>query len=139
MEEFEGLLKAVGSAPWYKLIGMVPKIQGDRVVVEMEIDGSKHLQALGTTHGGAIASVLDSAIGLNVNREVVKMGKTAVTAQLNIHYIRPVTEGKIIGVGMPMHIGSKVTVGYGEVRNEEGELVAAGTATFYIIDRRFRD
>ncbi len=137
--EFEELLMAVGSAPWYRLIGMVPKVQGDRVVVEMEIDERRHLQALGTTHGGAIASVLDSAIGLNVNREVVKMGKTAVTAQLNIHYLRPVMKGKIVGVGMPMHIGSKVTVGYGEVRNEEGELVAVGTATFYIIDKKFRD
>ena len=137
--EFEELLMAVGSAPWYRLIGMVPQVQGDRVVVEMEIDERRHLQALGTTHGGAIASVLDSAIGLNVNREVVKMGKTAVTAQLNIHYLRPVMKGKIVGVGMPMHIGSKVTVGYGEVRNEEGELVAVGTATFYIIDKKFRD
>ncbi|WP_456329529.1 PaaI family thioesterase [Archaeoglobus sp.] len=139
MEEYEEILSIVGSAPWYRLTGMIPKLLGDRVVVEMELDKSKHIQALGTAHGGAIASILDSAIGLNVNREVVKTGKTAVTAQLNIHYIRPVTEGKIVGVGMPVHIGSKVTVGYGEVRNEDGELVATGTATFYIIDRKFKD
>ena len=139
MEEYEEILSIVGSAPWYRLTGMTPKLHGDRVVVEMEIDKGKHIQALGTAHGGAIASVLDSAIGLNVNREVVKTGKTAVTAQLNIHYIRPVTEGKIVGVGMPVHIGSKVTVGYGEVRNEDGELVATGTATFYIIERKFKD
>ncbi len=135
--DYESVLKTVGSAPWYRLIGMVPKLQGDRVVIEMEISREKHLQALGMTHGGAIASVLDSAIGLNVNREVVKMGKSAVTAQLNIHYIKPVSEGKIIGVGMPVHIGKKVCVGYGEVRNDEGELIATGTATFYIVDRGF--
>ena len=139
MEEYEEILSIVGSAPWYRLIGMTPKLLGDRVVVEMEIDKGKHIQALGAVHGGAIASVLDSAIGLNINREIVKTGKTAVTAQLNIHYIRPVTEGKIVGMGMPVHIGSKVTVGYGEVRTEDGELVATGTATFYIIDRKFKD
>lgn len=139
MEEYEEILNIVGSAPWYRLIGMTPKLLGDRVVVEMEIDKGKHIQALGAVHGGAIASVLDSAIGLNINREIVKTGKTAVTAQLNIHYIRPVTEGKIVGMGMPVHIGSKVTVGYGEVRTEDGELVATGTATFYIIDRKFKD
>ncbi len=137
--DFEEVVRLVGSAPWYRLIGMEPKIEGDKIIVEMNLDKSKHFQALGMAHGGAIASVLDSAIGLNVNREVVKFGKTAITAQLNIHYVRPALEGKIIGVGRALHIGSKVTVGYGEVRNEKGELVATGTATFYIIDRGMRD
>ncbi|WP_202320261.1 PaaI family thioesterase [Archaeoglobus neptunius] len=139
MDGFENVLNVVGSAPWYRLTGMVPKLQGDRIIVEMRIEKNKHVQALGMAHGGAIASVLDSAIGLNVNREVVKIGKTAVTAQLNIHYIRPVTEGKVVGVGMPMNIGGKVAVGYGEVRNENGDLIATGTATFYITDRKFNE
>lgn len=136
--DFEKVLKAVGSAPWYRLIGMQPKIDGDKIVVEMNLDESKHYQALGMAHGGAIASVLDSAIGLNVNREVIKHGKTAVTAQLNIHYVRPALKGKIIGTGRAVHIGSKVTVGYGEVRNEDGEIIATGTATFYIVNREMK-
>lgn len=114
---------------------MEPRIEEDKIIVEMNLDESKHFQALGMAHGGAIASVLDSAIGLNVNKEVVKLGKTAVTAQLNIHYVRPALKGKIVGTGRALHIGSKVTVGYGEVRNEKGELIATGTATFYIVNR----
>jgi uncharacterized protein (TIGR00369 family) len=133
--DFEEVLKVVGSAPWYRLIGMEPRIEEDKIIVEMNLDESKHFQALGMAHGGAIASVLDSAIGLNVNKEVVKLGKTAVTAQLNIHYVRPALKGKIVGTGRALHIGSKVTVGYGEVRNEKGELIATGTATFYIVNR----
>ncbi|WP_290623690.1 MULTISPECIES: PaaI family thioesterase [unclassified Archaeoglobus] len=133
--DFKEVLKVVGSAPWYRLIGMEPRIEEDKIIVEMNLDESKHFQALGMAHGGAIASVLDSAIGLNVNKEVVKLGKTAVTAQLNIHYVRPALKGKIVGTGRALHIGSKVTVGYGEVRNEKGELIATGTATFYIVNR----
>ncbi len=133
--DFEDVLKVVGSAPWYRLIGMEPRIEGDRIVVEMNLDESKHFQALGMAHGGAIASVLDSVIGLNVNKEVVRLGKTAVTAHLNIHYVRPALKGKIVGTGRALHIGSKVTVGYGEVRSEKGELIATGTATFYIVNR----
>ena len=128
----KNIIELVSSSPWYRLIGMKPKVEGDRIVVELSLDRDKHLQALGLVHGGVIASVLDSAIGLNVNRELAKLGKTAVTAQLNVHYLRPVREGKITGTGKILHKGSRVAVGYGEVRNEKGELVATGTATFYI-------
>ncbi len=128
----EDIIELVSSAPWYRLIGMKPRVEGDKVVVELSLNGEKHLQALGLVHGGVIASVLDSAIGLNVNMELAKFKKTAVTAQLNVHYLRPVKEGKIVGSGKILHMGSRVAVGYGEVRNEKGELVATGTATFYI-------
>ncbi len=128
----EKIIELVSSSPWYRLIGMKPKLEDGKVIVELSLDRDKHLQALGLVHGGVIASVLDSAIGLNVNRELAKFKKTAVTAQLNIHYLRPVREGKITGTGKILHMGSRVAVGYGEVRNEKGELVATGTATFYI-------
>ncbi len=129
------MLDIVASAPWYKLIGMKPKLEGDTVVVELEVKKDKHYQALGTAHGGVIASVLDSAIGLNLNRKLFNEGKVAVTAQLNVHYLKPVTEGKIIGKGKIIHIGSRIAVGYGEVFNERGEKLAAATATFYIVER----
>ncbi|MET1125059.1 MAG: PaaI family thioesterase [Archaeoglobaceae archaeon] len=130
---FEDVVRAIASAPWYKLTGMVPRVCEDGVVVEMEV-GEKHLQALGAVHGGAIASILDSAIGLNINRELAGSGKIAVTSQLNVHYLRSVRRGKLVAKAKPLFIGSKVAVGYGELRNEEGELVAAATATFYILE-----
>ncbi len=129
----ERIAEIVSSAPWYKLVGMKARVDGEGIVVELSLDRERHFQALGLVHGGVIASVLDSAIGLNVNGELAKLNKTAVTAQLNIHYVRPVRGGKIVGRGKVLHIGSRTAVGYGEIRNEKGELVATGTATFYII------
>lgn len=133
---YNEIVEVVSNAPWYRLIGMKPKIKDNEIIVEMGIDKAKHLQALRLVHGGAIASVLDSAIGLNVNKELIRSGKAAVTAQLNIHYVKPAFEGKIIGIGKALHIGNKITVGYGEVRSETGELIATGTATFYVVDRK---
>jgi len=126
------LIELVRSAPWYKLIGMEPHLVEDRVVVELNISRTKHFQALGVAHGGVIASVLDSVIGLNVNKELLQRGKVAVTVQLNIHYLKPALEGKIIGEGKVVHVGSKIVVGYGEVKNSRGEIIATGTATYYI-------
>lgn len=130
------MLEVVSKAPWYVHIGMKPRIEGDRIVIELEVERGKHFQALGMCHGGVIASVLDSSIGLNINSKLIPQGKSAITAQLNIHYIKPTFEGKIKGTGKPIHIGSKTAVGYGEVVNDSGEVLAAGTATFIIMDRR---
>ena len=128
MQEF---LSRASSSPWYKLIGMKPRIVDGDIVIELDLDEGKHIQALGTAHGGVIASILDSAIALNVNKRLVGTGRVAVTAQLNVHYLRPVSKGRIVGIGRPVHIGSRIAVGYGEARVED-DVVAVATATLVI-------
>jgi acyl-CoA thioesterase len=122
----------VGNSGWYRLIGMKPKIGRDRVVVELEIT-EKHRQAFGTAHGGVLASILDSAAGLVVNKELVKEGKIAVTAEIKVNYIKPVRSGKIIAEGRIVNTGSKIAVATSEAK-QNGDVVAICTATFYIID-----
>lgn len=128
-------VRTVGSAPWYKLIGMEIRMGENEISVEINVE-EKHLQALGMVHGGAIASILDSAIGLNINKELVEKGKLAITSQLNVHYLKPVSKGKIIARAKPLFIGSKVAVGYGELKDENGETIAVATSTFYITTRK---
>jgi len=138
MDLVEEFVKLVGSAPWYKLIGMEIKRSGGEIFVEVSVE-EKHLQALGMVHGGAIASILDSAIGLNINKELVEKGKVAITSQLNVHYLKPVSKGKIRAKAKPLFIGSKVAVGYGELVDENGGAIAVATATFYITAREGKD
>ncbi|MFN3384235.1 MAG: PaaI family thioesterase [Archaeoglobaceae archaeon] len=126
----ERLAEKVGSAPWYRLLGMKIEL-GDTIAIVLEVQ-EKHLQALGVAHGGVIASVLDSAIGLNINKELVAKKKLAVTSQLNVHYLKPVTPGKIRATAKPLYIGSKVAVGFGELKDEKEDTLAVATATFYI-------
>ena len=128
MQEF---LSRVSSSPWYKLIGMRPRIVDDNVVIELDLDEERHLQALGVAHGGVIASVLDSAIALNVNKRLVETGRAAMTAQLNVHYLRAVSKGRVVGIGRPLYIGSKIAVGYGEARVEDN-MIAVATAVLVI-------
>ncbi|MEM1867617.1 MAG: hypothetical protein QXY83_02105, partial [Thermosphaera sp.] len=74
----ERWLESVSSAPWYRLIGMKPRFRNGEIVVELDLE-EKHHQVLGVAHGGVVASVLDSAIALNVNKELIKVGRVAVT------------------------------------------------------------
>jgi len=135
MDLVEEFLKLVGSAPWYRLIGMKVRREENEIFVEIEVE-EKHIQALGMVRGGVIASMLDSAIGLSINKELVGKGKLAITSQLNVHYLKPVSGGKIIAKARPLFIGSKVAVGYGELEDEKGETVAVATSTFHVTTRR---
>ncbi|MEM0320280.1 MAG: PaaI family thioesterase [Candidatus Nezhaarchaeales archaeon] len=122
--------ESVSSAPWYRLIGMKPRFRNGEIVVELDLE-EKHHQVLGVAHGGVVASVLDSAIALNVNKELIKVGRVAVTAQLNVHYLKPVSRGRIVGVGRPLHIGNRIAVGYGEAMIGD-DLIATATALLVI-------
>jgi uncharacterized protein (TIGR00369 family) len=109
---------------------MRPKVVDREVVVELDLD-ERHLQALGTAHGGAIASVLDSAIALNINKKLVEARRVAVTAQLNVHYLRPASKGRVVEVGRPIHIGTKTAVGYSKARIG-GDVITVATAVLVI-------
>lgn len=130
MKSMEEWLESISSSPWYKLLGMKPRFKDGEIVVELNLE-EKHHQALGVAHGGVLASLLDSAIALNINKELIKIGKIAVTAQLNIHYLKPVLKGRVVGIGRPLHIGNKIAVGYGEAM-VNGDLVATATALLVI-------
>ncbi|MCS7119281.1 MAG: PaaI family thioesterase [Archaeoglobaceae archaeon] len=126
----ERFLEKVRNAPWYRLLGLNVEVE-NAISIVLEVQ-EKHFQALGIAHGGVAATILDSAIGLNINKELVSRSKIAVTSQLNVHYLKPVQRGKVKATARPLYIGSKVAVGFGELKDEKGETLAVATATFYI-------
>ncbi len=121
----------VRNSGWYTLIEMRPLID-ENVKVEIDV-AEKHKQAFGTAHGGVIASILDSAAGLIVNKELLKQGKIAVTAEIKVNYLKPVKGGKLVAEGRIVNIGSKIAVATAEAK-QNGDVVAIATATFYIMD-----
>lgn len=70
-----------------------------------------HLNLLGTVHGGMIATVADTAMGLAM-RTRAEPGSTYVTAQLGLHYLAPGRAGRIVGVGRAVKAGGQM--GYAE-------------------------
>lgn len=91
-----------------------------------------HLNPGGIAHGGVIASLLDSCIGIALR---TKIGTAShVTVQLDIHYISAARTGALIGRGTAVHSGKRL--GYGEARvySEDERLVATGAATFLVLD-----
>lgn len=115
--------------PYWKHIGMNPVTGVDgKIRVELELSENL-LQVYGNLHGGVIASVLDSCIAVAINQSL-EPGEGAVTLELKINYLRPVSKGKICGEGAVIKKGKIVIVAQGEIKDESGQLVAFGTATF---------
>jgi uncharacterized protein (TIGR00369 family) len=91
----------------------------------------------GFVHGGIIATLLDEAMA-KVNRFA---GDHAVTAKLNVEYLRPVpTEADLFVEGWEVQRDGRDRFRQGEIRNAAGVVLARGTAQFVEIGReRFQE
>lgn len=93
----------------------------------------KHLRSLGILHGGVTAALLDTALGI-AGASHAPADHHAVTMQLNINYTRIAAEGdRLITTGESVHSGSRTAVCRGEVRNQNGDLVATATSTIMFV------
>jgi len=80
--------------------------------------------------GGLIATLLDTAMGVAVSTRTPD-GFFAVTAQLNVHFIRPAWEGERLEVIAEVaHQGTMTAVARAEVWTDHGVQVAIGSGTF---------
>jgi uncharacterized protein (TIGR00369 family) len=85
-------------------------------------------------HGGITATVLDTAMGMMVNK-VLPAGRAAVTTQLNIHYLAPGIGSQITCKAEIVHHGSKTVVMEAEVQRDDGKKIAHATGSFFIINK----
>ena len=113
-----------------ELLGIEPIAWGDgRAELALTV-ADKPLRNLPILHGGVIATLLDSALGVAANT-VAPNDRLTVTAQLNINFIRPAFPGdRLIATGQVQHAGRQSVVANGEVRCDNGQLVATASATF---------
>jgi acyl-coenzyme A thioesterase PaaI-like protein len=82
-------------------------------------------------HGGIIATVLDEAMGkVNKLRHVI-----ALTSRIEVNYLKPVPLGKPLLVeSWESSVRGRRHVNVAEIRNDRGEVLARGRATFIAID-----
>jgi uncharacterized protein (TIGR00369 family) len=120
------------SSPYYKSMGMsIAEMAEGRAVLRVEIQPSQ-LNADGIVHGGVLPAIADGAMG-NALRTLY--GKTAqvLTAEVHLHYLRPVTSGTLIAEGSVVRSGRRVSFGEVEIRAEAtGKAVAKGSGVFVI-------
>lgn len=93
--------------------------------------GAEYQGGPGFVHGGIIATVLDEAMGKVSGFSDVR----AVTAELNIEYLRPIrVEEEILVEAFQSERNGRQLIHRGEIRNAAGELLARARGRFVVID-----
>jgi uncharacterized protein (TIGR00369 family) len=89
-------------------------------------------QPMGIIHGGALATVADSAVAVAL-WGLVGMDKIFTTIEMKINYIAPVGSGEVIAEGNIVHCGRRTAVGEVTLTDQDGKLVGKCIATYMII------
>lgn len=110
------------------------EIGDDYLKAKMPVD-HRTKQPAGLLHGGAsvvLAETLGSiAATLCVNIEK----KMVVGLEVNANHIRPVSDGWVIGIAKPIHIGNSTQIWEIKIYNEQDKLICISRLTVAIIDK----
>ena len=128
----KALRRAVESAPYYQLLQITLE-QIDTGFARFRMPFRKELtQAYGVVHGGAIATLADSAVAFAV-MTLIQPGEKVTTAEFKINFFSAVTKGEMFGEARAVYTGKRLVVADMEVKNENGKLLAKGIATYAIL------
>jgi uncharacterized protein (TIGR00369 family) len=101
-----------------------------RRIVGRFVLGEAYQGGAGMAHGGIIALLLDEAMGKVCRFREVR----AVTAELNVEYLKPVpVDREIVVEGYESEQKGKNLFLVGEIRNGEGTLLARSRGRFVVV------
>lgn len=94
---------------------------------EMEA-GGEFLNPAGFVHGGMLAAMLDEIIAPTV-AATLEPDQITLTLEIKVSFVAPAKSGRILGKGKIVSKGRSICFVEGELRNNDGLLLATATAT----------
>ncbi|NVN93086.1 MAG: PaaI family thioesterase [Desulfuromonadales bacterium] len=88
-----------------------------------------HTNSMGTLHGGVICTIADTAMGVAFFTMLEK-GESLTTLDLNINFLRPVWNGKLLEVAKVVKKGKVTGFVECDVVDESEQLVARASSTY---------
>ena len=94
----------------------------------------------GILHGGVISATLDVVAGYAIMLALAKdrpQGEkhefpNIGTIDLRVDYLRPGRGRRFVATGRVVRMGSRIAVAHMELHNDEGELIATGSAAYVV-------
>jgi uncharacterized protein (TIGR00369 family) len=96
------------------------------------VAGDNFVNRGGRIYGGFLAAMLDGLCGHAVRLTHQVPGTPQVTLELKTSFVGRADKGILIGVGFVRHRGKSIAFAEAELRREDGELVAKGSATLKV-------
>jgi acyl-coenzyme A thioesterase PaaI-like protein len=110
-------------------VGMAMERDGDRVYGSVELD-RRHQGAPGYAHGGAVATILDDALGMLL----FVLRRPAVTARIEVDFRRPAFIGRPFDVEAWVDRVDGRKLWMAAALRDEGETIAEARSLFLEVD-----
>jgi acyl-CoA thioesterase len=123
------LRAAANAVPFSRLLGIeLVEVTSGSATLSLEVrDDLK--QNHGVVHGGAIASLIDSAMAYAIIPLLTAKEKVT-TVDLTISYLRPLTRGRATAKATVVRAGRRLFVVTAEVLDDDGKLAATALSTY---------
>ena len=93
----------------------------------------QHLNIGNSVHGGVINALCDIALSGAVTCNYTNKAETVVTMQMNVNFLRPGFEGDTLTASAEItKKGRTICFVEGEVRNQDGKLLAKASGDWFI-------
>jgi uncharacterized protein (TIGR00369 family) len=109
-------------------------VENGRITFSCTPDASMY-NPLGTVHGGAVCTLLDTATGCAMHTTLPEgVGYTSV--EIKVNYLKAVTvaSGTLTAVGTVVKAGSRIGFTEGTVTDASGNLVATASSTLLVFE-----
>jgi acyl-CoA thioesterase len=117
------------NVPFAKLLGIeIESIEPGHAVLTMEIKEELKRNG-GIAHGGAIATLIDSAMAMAIV-PLLGEGERTTTVDLTIHYLRPLSERSARASARVVRAGKRVITVSAELFDADERLAATALSTY---------
>jgi uncharacterized protein (TIGR00369 family) len=120
---------AFASVPYARLLGLeLGEISPGAVTIHLVVRDELR-QNQGVVHGGAVASLIDTAAAFAVLTQI-EVNERVTTTDLTIHYLRPASSGRLTARARIVRAGRRLFVLSVEVTNDQQILVATAVTSY---------
>jgi len=128
-EELARLEAAFAQVNFAQLLGLeIVELRRGEATLSMPVR-PELTRMTGIVHGGAIASLMDSASAFAV-LSLLEPEEQTVTVDLTLHFLRPVSEGRIEAHARVLRAGRRVFTVSIEATADTGKLVATALTSY---------
>jgi uncharacterized protein (TIGR00369 family) len=133
-EKLERARSAFAAVPYARFLGLqLGEVRQGEVSIHLDIrDELKQNQ--GVVHGGAIASLIDTASAFAVLTQI-DPAERVTTTDLTIHYLRPAITGRMVATARIIRGGRRLFVLSVDVHDSADTLIATAVTTYIKIDK----
>jgi acyl-CoA thioesterase len=121
--------KAIDTVPFARLLGIeIDSVEPGTATLGLSIR-PELTQNHGVVHGGAIASLIDTATAFAIISLLAPREKVT-TVDLTISYLRPLTTGRVTALAKVRRSGRRLFVVSADVFDDEGKLATTALSTY---------